>query len=199
MQNPSTGCFVCLDIFRCSRGDRGRKQRFPSLQWHHLHHKRSNIIYRRILLLLEGKEPADRWSSVSLFHCFGSGLIWVSCSCLLFYYAVLTLKHGLVVQHGHGFPQSLQIHFKLSCITFCKVFRKILRNGKLLIWFTWVPQCCMIRCSSSCTSSIHRKPGSSRRLICRFTSSSNDTSGTNSDGLGPYKNKIAEISQKRRS
>ena len=50
---------------------------------------------------------------------------------------------------------------------------------------TWVPQCCMMRCSSSCTSSMHLSPGSSSRLIWRLTSNSNDTSGTNSAGLGP--------------
>lgn len=48
-------------------------------------------------------------------------------------------------------------------------------------------QCWTILCSSSWTSSTHRRLGSSRRLICRFTNSSKDTSGTKSAGRGPCK------------
>lgn len=51
-------------------------------------------------------------------------------------------------------------------------------------------QCWMIRCSSSWTSSTQRRLGSSRRLICRFTSSSKDTSGTKSAGRGPCRANI---------
>ena len=54
-------------------------------------------------------------------------------------------------------------------------------------FLTCVPQCCMIRCISSCTSSTHRRLGSSRRRICRFTRSSKDTSGTKRAGRGPCK------------
>lgn len=45
---------------------------------------------------------------------------------------------------------------------------------------------CMILCISSWISSTHLRDGSSNLLICRLTSSSNDTSGTNSAGLGPF-------------
>lgn len=51
---------------------------------------------------------------------------------------------------------------------------------------TWVPQFCMIRCISSWTSSTHLSAGSSNRFIWRFTSNSNDTSGTNSAGRVPW-------------
>ena len=54
---------------------------------------------------------------------------------------------------------------------------------------TCVPQCWIIRCSSSCTSSTQRRLGSSSRRICLFTSSSNDTSGTKRAGLGPCRGK----------
>ena len=43
---------------------------------------------------------------------------------------------------------------------------------------------------NSMTNSTQRSDGSSSRLICRFTSNSNDTSGTNKLGRGPLKAQV---------
>ena len=70
------------------------------------------------------------------------------------------------------------------------MFYKLIRLIENTNVITWAPHCCMIRCISSWTSSTQRSDGSSSRLICRFTSNSNDTSGTNKLGRGPLKIKI---------
>lgn len=70
------------------------------------------------------------------------------------------------------------VHFNFILLCFRKEF----------CWLTCVlkeEQCWMILCSSSWTSSTHRRLGSSRHLICRFTKSSKETSGTKSAGRGP--------------
>lgn len=56
---------------------------------------------------------------------------------------------------------------------------------------TSIPQCWIILCISSCTSSTHRNEGSSSFRICRLTSNSKETSGTKRAGLGPVALRIA--------
>ena len=54
---------------------------------------------------------------------------------------------------------------------------------------TWLNACCTILCISSWTSSTHRRLGSSSRRICLLTRSSNEISGTNNAGRGPWNNR----------
>lgn len=61
-----------------------------------------------------------------------------------------------------------------------------MKNYNVFATFTCVPQCWMILCISSWTSSMQRRLGSSNLWICRLTRSSNEISGTNNAGLGPW-------------
>lgn len=61
--------------------------------------------------------------------------------------------------------------------------------GALIAIITWLNACCTMRCISSWTSSTQRRLGSSSLRICLLTKSSNEISGTNKAGRGPYNTK----------